>query len=236
VDVAVVATTAHAIVALKPAGVPCEMPRDPGADSLVGRLAAAGHERLRLVHRLDAVACGLVLLATTRQAAAHYAAEIEARRWHKLYVARLAFPARTSEALVGPHKAYLKTVGPRAAVVRAGGKPSFLDVLAAAPAPGTRQQSHVLIRLHTGRFHQIRAMLAHLGAPLAGDVAYGAAAGPIYLEHVVLGACADGAGEWTVWTAPAHRDRDPWAPGLASAVAAAAATARRTPPPRAPAP
>lgn len=231
---AVVAASPHEVVAVKPAGLPCEMPRDPDADSLIRRLAAAGYEDLRLVHRLDGPACGLVLVARTRHAAAHYSAEIEARRWHKWYVARVAVPASEARHLVGPHKAFLKSDGRHARVVRAGGKPSFLDVVAAAPAPGDSREADLLVRLHTGRFHQIRAMLAHAGAPLTGDTLYGGPDGDFYLEHVVFGAWMAAGDAWTVWEAPEHPDRVRWAPALASAVAEVAATARRTPPPRDP--
>ena len=68
------------VVALKPAGLASEMPRDPDADSLVLRLRRQGVVEPRLVHRLDAPACGLVLVAGSRAAAAYYAAEIAARR------------------------------------------------------------------------------------------------------------------------------------------------------------
>lgn len=230
--VSLVATTPGALVVVKPAGLASERARDPAADSLVRRLQADGHRDLRLVHRLDAPACGLMLVARTQAAAAHYSREIEARRWHKWYVARLAQPVDVARRLVGPHKAYLRTDGRVATVVRAGGKPSFLDVVAAAPAPEDAATSHVLIRLHTGRYHQIRAMLAHAGAPLAGDATYGGrGVWPLYLEHVVLGCHVDTTGAWTVWQAPPHEDREQWAPELAAAVEAAAATARTTPPP-----
>jgi 23S rRNA-/tRNA-specific pseudouridylate synthase len=235
VPAGLVRATPHEVVAVKPPGLPCEAPRDSSADSLVRRLAAAGLGTLRLVHRLDAPACGLVLLARTREAAAHYAAEIEARRWHKWYVARLARPARVAAGLVGAHKAYLKTEGRRARVVRAGGRPSFLDVAGIFPAPGRTDAAHALIRLHTGRFHQIRAMLAHLGAPLDGDPLYGGPPGGLYLEHAVLGAWTFGEAQWTVWEAPGHPGRDRWDAALTAAVAATAATARTAPPPRDPA-
>ena len=227
-----VATTPGALVVVKPAGLASELARDPAADSLVRQLRADGHGDIRLVHRLDAGACGLMLVARTQAAAAHYTREIEARRWQKWYVARVAQPFATARGLVGPHKAYLRTEGRVATVVRSGGKPSFLDVLLAAPAPDDADTSHVLIRLHTGRFHQIRAMLAHAGAPLAGDRTYGGPGPwPLYLEHVVLGSRVDTTGAWTVWQAPPHEDRERWAPELAAAIDACAATARTAPPP-----
>ncbi len=230
--VRLVATTPGALVVVKPAGLASELARDPAADSLVRQLRADGHGDIRLVHRLDAGACGLMLVARTRAAAAHYAREIDARRWQKWYVARVAQPVAAARGLVGPHKAYLRTEGRVATVVRSGGKPSFLDVLLAAPAPDDADTSHVLIRLHTGRFHQIRVMLAHAGAPLAGDRTYGGAGPwPLYLEHVVLGSRVDTTGTWTVWQAPPHEDRERWAPELAAAVDACATTARTTPPP-----
>ena len=235
--VRVVDCTPGALVVVKPAGLTSENPRDPDADSLVRQLEADGYRDLRLVHRLDMPACGLLLVARSPAAAAHYSREIEARRWQKWYVARISQPLDEARRLVGPHKAYLKTTGRTATVVRSGGKPSFLDVVMATAVPDGSGDSHLLIQLHTGRFHQIRAMLAHAGAPLAGDDFYGGA-GPalLYLEHVVLGSRADATGAWTVWESPPHEDRDPWAPELAAAIEARAATARTAPPPPDPGP
>lgn len=230
--VRVVDSTPGALVVVKPAGLTSENPRDPAADSLVRRLAADGHHELRLVHRLDMPACGLMLVARSPAAAAHYSREIEARRWQKWYVARVSQPLDAARRLVGTHKAYLKTTGRIATVVRSGGKPSFLDVVMATAAPDGSGDSHLLIQLHTGRFHQIRAMLAHAGAVLTGDDLYGGTGpGLRYLEHVLLGSRADATGAWTVWQAPPHEDRDPWAPELSAAVEHRAATARTAPPP-----
>lgn len=221
-NIRIVEATAHELVVLKPAGLACELPRDAGADSLVRRLGAQGYAGLRLVHRLDAPTCGLMLVARTAEAAAHYAAEIAARRWQKWYVAQVALPLAEAERLVGPHKAYLKTEGTGARVVRSGGKPSFLDVTLATAAPGTRNESHLLVQLHTGRLHQIRVMLAHVGAPLTGDTRYGGPEGRFYLEQVMLGARRFESLEWRVWTAPGHADRVRWAAALTEAVEARA--------------
>jgi len=213
----VIEVTPHEIVLCKPPGLASELPRDPAADSLVTRLSALGYSDVRLVHRLDSPACGLMIVARTAEAAAHYFAEIAARRWQKLYVAAVSAPAAQVRALIGPHKAYLSTEGRRATVVRAGGKPSFLTLVHVAEAAAG--QSHVLVHLHTGRFHQIRVMLAHLGAPLVGDDVYGGSTdGRFYLEQAMLGARPFGSSQPRLWRAPSHNGRPAWADDLARAI------------------
>jgi 23S rRNA-/tRNA-specific pseudouridylate synthase len=189
---------------------------------VVRRLEAQGFGRgLRLVHRLDAPACGLLLVARTQPAAAHYAVEIAARRWQKIYVARAAAPVDRARRLIGAHAAHLRTVGRAARVVRSGGRPSRLTILDAQGVPGVAGESHVLVDLHTGRFHQIRVMLAQLGAPLTGDRTYGGPESrPFYLEHVRLGVSLHGTGQWQTWVAPSHPDREPWAEALTAALEA----------------
>lgn len=211
--------TPHEIVALKPAGLASELPRDPGADSFLRRLEAQGFSGLRLVHRLDAPSCGLMLVARSAEVAAHYSQEIAARRWHKWYVAQVGLPDPEASQLVGAHKAYLKVDGSSARVVRAGGKPSFLDVTMVTPVPDFPDESHLLVQLHTGRLHQIRVMLAHRGAPLSGDIRYGGAPGrTMYLEHAILAARMFGSLKWRIWLAPDHPDRVRWALALSDAV------------------
>jgi 23S rRNA-/tRNA-specific pseudouridylate synthase len=194
----------------------------------VSRLRGDGFTDLRLVHRLDSPTCGVMIAARTPEAAAHYSAEIANRRWKKVYVAELSVSAARAQSLLGDHQAYLSTEGRKAVVVRSGGKPSFLTIAHVAPVPDSRERSHALVRLHTGRFHQIRVMLSSLGAPLAGDDTYGGPAGDrFYLEHVLLGARLFGSTDLTVWRAPAHGDRPSWSASLLDAVNAEAAALGR---------
>ncbi|HMN95994.1 MAG TPA: RNA pseudouridine synthase [Phycisphaerales bacterium] len=201
--IAVLHQTPREAIVIKPAGLSVELPRlKEDSMSLIAwarrRWPAAAP---RLPHRLDRIARGLVVIALDPEAAAFHARMVAAGRWGKHYLARVASDPDDSLRLVGRHGAFLKERGRRTEIVRSGGRPARLEVLAAAEAPERPGQSHLLIRLETGRRHQIRAMLAHLGAPIAGDPIYGAGIGrrgdeairsrspeqgAPYLEHAVL--------------------------------------------------
>ena len=194
-DLPILHETLHEIVVVKPSGMAVELTSDPRGTSLISRVRRACPPSLdaKLPHRLDRVARGLVLVALTPEAIAFHNEQIRARKWKKYYLARALAPRdRSIEALLGQHKAYLKRARGRAEIVRSGGKPAFLEILAAHPAPGRAGQYHLLIKLLTGRFHQLRAMLANLGAPLADDPLYGTdpphhwRRRDLYLEHVAL--------------------------------------------------
>ncbi|MFC2105222.1 pseudouridine synthase [Candidatus Bipolaricaulota bacterium] len=185
--------TAHEMAVVKPAGMATELSRDPKGTSLLSRTKAAlpTGSQPKLPHRLDRVSRGIVIMALTKDAIAYHNQQIQQRAWDKIYLARCLAPAdREPDALLGQHKLHLRPQGGRARVVRSGGRQALTEIIALAPVPGNDGEIHVLIRLLTGRFHQIRATLAHLGSPLVDDWIYGTSPGRgkerFYLEHIAL--------------------------------------------------
>jgi 23S rRNA-/tRNA-specific pseudouridylate synthase len=203
----VVHRTDRDAVIVKPAGLSSEAPSRGGnapETLLVQARALLGWPDAQLPHRLDRPTRGFVVVARDAAAVAAHNEAIREGRWTKRYIARISaglsaeFSAGSSAAggagrgvgdaaaLVGPHRAYLRREGKVARIVRSGGDPSSLSVDAVAPAPGRPGEWHALVTLGTGRYHQIRAMLANLGFPLVGDRDYGGAPGTMYLEHAAL--------------------------------------------------
>lgn len=166
-------------VVFKPAGLSSERGANDRGESLVTLASESlGWTNCWLPHRLDRPTRGLMVVCGSSEAAARCSAELRDGRWTKWYFARIPLKSQAGApalGIVGPHKAYLKRVGRLAQSVRSGGDPSRLEVLAVAPSTDASGHGHALIRLDTGRYHQIRVMLASLGFPLVGDSDYGGA-------------------------------------------------------------
>lgn len=171
------------LVVDKPPGLVSHATVDPARDHLVAavsRLLQArdgevGH--LALHHRLDRDTSGAVLFSRRAALDAALGAAFAERRVDKVYLAIVARqPSRAFPAGVTELDAYLapgKGPGGRTLVVRSGGKPARTRVRVRQQAAGWLL---VEARPLTGRTHQIRVHLAHLGFPILGDPLYGGAA------------------------------------------------------------
>lgn len=130
---------------------------------------AAGLPRAGIVHRLDKDTSGLMVVGKTLEAVTALTRAIAAREVRRGYAAvasgEMAGGMRWIDAPVGRDPASRL----RMAVI-ASGRAAQTQVEPVAARAG---RTAVRCRLHTGRTHQIRVHLAHLGHPLVGDTLYG---------------------------------------------------------------
>lgn len=127
-----------------------------------------------VIHRLDRPVSGVVLLAKTSKALSRMTQMVKERDFQKCYWAVVKqapeVPAATLEDWLLKDEAHNKSrVVPEGT---SGAKLASLDYRHLAVSDGGY---HLLeVNLHTGRHHQIRCQLAHIGSPIKGDLKYGA--------------------------------------------------------------
>ena len=121
-------------------------------------------------HRLDRETSGLILCAKKASAARSLLDQFTEGSVRKEYLALVQ--AEMSEALVceAPIAAYREGNFTSQRVVEEGGQEAVTEIIPLARAEG---RSLVLAMPRTGRKHQIRVHLSHLGHPLLGDARYG---------------------------------------------------------------
>ncbi len=145
-----------------------------------GMLSIGGEARPGIVHRLDKDTSGLLVAAKTERAMASLAKQFANHTIERAYNAVVWGSPRDSTGRIEGQIGRSPFDRKRMSVLRAGGKRAATRyaVLEKFAVPGQLElgrafASLIECRLETGRTHQIRVHLTHLGHPLIGDPQYG---------------------------------------------------------------
>jgi 23S rRNA pseudouridine1911/1915/1917 synthase len=138
---------------------------------LGARLASrGGADRLGLVHRLDKDTSGVILIAKSDDAHEKLAAAFAAREVRKFYRAlcwgKFRRQSGSLRESIGRHRVHRQKM----MVLKTGGRAAHTDYRVLTQGVSGAE---VDCELHTGRTHQIRVHLAHLGHSVWGDQVYG---------------------------------------------------------------
>ncbi|MCY3742086.1 MAG: RluA family pseudouridine synthase [Candidatus Poribacteria bacterium] len=168
----------HLIVLNKPAGMLVHPANGVNVGTLVNALLAhctdlsgiGGIERPGIVHRLDKDTSGILVVAKTDVVHRGLSVQFEQHSITKQYVAVVCgIPAKTT-GTIDARIARSRRDRRRMTVVETGGRHAVThyEVLERYP-----KFALVQLTLETGRLHQIRVHLQHIGHPVAGDAVYG---------------------------------------------------------------
>ena len=171
----------------KPAGIVTHPSGSHYSDSLANQVASYFRSKgeptkVRSIGRLDKETSGILLFARNQTAAARLQKQRENGISEKTYLAAVSgsmledtdgtFHAITTPLAPDPDNRLKMVISPGSSLP--GSKPAVtLYSVLKSTAPGSRiSASLVMLRLKTGRTHQIRVHMASLGHPLLGDSLY----------------------------------------------------------------
>ena len=173
---------AHLIAVCKPRN----MPTHPSKGNSLPTLANAvmhyfGEDFVfRAITRLDRDTSGIVLIAKTQYAAARLSEDMKAGKFKKIYTAIAeGIPEEKEGRIDAPIRR--EAEGEMRRIVAEDGKRAVTDYQVIR----VREDGNSILslRLHTGRTHQIRVHMAHIGHPLLGDFLYGTKSEDGYFLH-----------------------------------------------------
>lgn len=180
IDLSVIYEDADVIVINKPAGMVVHPAAGHADGTIVNALlhhcddleGIGGTLRPGIVHRLDKDTSGILVVAKGASVMQNLAAQFQARTVEKTYYAITAgvpMPlVGTIDTQMGRSRSDRKKMSTKPAAV---GKRAVTHYRVLHQSGGF---ALVELRIETGRTHQIRVHLAHIGCPVAGDTVYGA--------------------------------------------------------------
>lgn len=173
-------------VVVKPPGMSSQPERSASMDmvsclkNLLSSRDNVKNPYVSVVHRLDKPVGGVMVYARTREAAGKLSAQISRRLIDKTYMAVVHGTMPDREGMVedillrDPKTNTSRVISMEESQAFPDGKRAALSYQVQKTAEVSGQvYSLVKIKLETGRHHQIRVQMAHLGHPVAGDRRYG---------------------------------------------------------------
>lgn len=163
------------LAVFKPALLQCHpSPSAPnGSDTLEGRVHAYLGAPAHPVHRLDSETTGLVLFAKLPYAQAHLQRQMTKGTFGKTYEAWVLGCPNPPEGEIDAPIAREHPDSFTRIVTPTGQRAvSRYTTLTRVPLPGGWTAAHMRLMPVTGRTHQLRVHMAHIGCPLLGDARY----------------------------------------------------------------
>ena len=177
-DLDVLWSDSHYVAVLKPAGL-ATIPGRAEDDSVLERLgrqlglpsSGTADPRIRVVHRLDKETSGVLIFAKDVAAQRHLSRQFQSNLVEKEYLALVCGRPSDTEGMIETAVARHLASPQRMAIVRHGGRPART-----AWRVDQTFRNYTLLRVfpRTGKTHQIRIHLKHIGLPLAIDPLYNA--------------------------------------------------------------
>ena len=167
-DIRIVSEDKDCIVIYKPAGISVQTARASEEDvcSKLKNHLKGGY--LGVIHRLDQPVEGLLVFAKNKKTAASLTEQLQSGRLKKSYKAVVLGEIKES----GTDICYMRKNASSECEIGEGDDFKRAE-LSYEPVSSKDGTTLLNVKIGTGRFHQIRAQLSHLGFPILGDLKYG---------------------------------------------------------------